>query len=217
MDSTEKMRRIGFFGGSFNPPTVAHKALADFAFDALSLDLLLWVVAPHNPEKDPATLAPFNHRYQMVKKYIEDRPAMQASDIEEKNNSSWTIDTVRNLRAMYPNDALYFIIGTDNWLGFHLWGRDYEQILENVSIVILERPEYEQAAHAAASGIFADMRADDPSALKPYGTWCILQNPQFNVAATHIRKALQNGEEPPHLHDDIHDYIKENRLYQKII
>lgn len=219
MHLTEKngvnAERIGIFGGSFNPPTIAHKALADFVFDALSLDRLLWVVAPHNPEKDPSTLADFSHRYQMVDKYLHDRPNMQPSDIEQINNSSWTIDTVRSLREIYPDQALVFIIGTDNWLGFHQWGRDHEQILDNVSIVVLERPGYESAKHAQAGENFKHLHVESPSDLKPFGSWSILQNPQYDMAATQVRQALQQGKAPPHIADEIYDYIKENQIYKK--
>lgn len=207
-------KRIGIFGGSFNPPTTAHKELADFIYHELDLDHLLWMVAPHNPEKDPASLAEFNHRYQMVDLYLKDRPMMQPSDIEQRNQSSWTIDTVRLLRAQHPDDALFFIIGTDNWLNFHLWGRDFEEILlKNVSLVIMERPGYDAAIHAESSRIFADNRVSNPAELKPFGSWCIVSNPSFDVAATNIRKALKKGEKPQHLDAEIHEYIKKHGLY----
>lgn len=215
MDSGKKIARIGLFGGSFNPPTMAHKALSEFVLDALGLNELIWIISPHNPDKDPATLAPFDHRKNMVDKYLKNNVNMKSTDIEQRNNSSWTIDTVRSLRQLYPHEALFFIIGADNWQNFHLWGRDYEEILDHVSLIILERPGYEKAKNAESSRIFADKHVETADRLEPFGTWYILPHPQIDVAATQIREALQQGKEPPHLHSDIHDYIKEHNLYQK--
>lgn len=208
------IKRIGLFGGSFNPPTTAHKALADFVFTELSLDQMFWVIAPHNPDKDPATLADFDHRFQMVDLYLQDREHMQPNDIEQQNQSSWTIDTVRLLRAAYPDDALFFITGADNWLGFHLWGRDFEEILtKNVSIVVLERGGYDHAEQAESSHLFADRRVATPEQLKPFGSWCIVKNPSYHVSATQVRQALQSGKTPSDLDDKVYEYIKNHNLY----
>lgn len=222
MDSVEKNisetpvmpRRFGFWGGSFNPPTIAHEALAHFIVEKLALDRLFWVVSPHNPEKDVATLAPFNHRFQMVKNITDQYDTFNVTDIEQRNNSSWTIDTVRSLRQEYPHDALFFMMGTDNWLGFHNWGRDYEQILDNVSLVILNRPGYESAHKAESSRIFKDVQVTNPSLLQKAGTWCIVDNPSFDMAATNVREALQRGEKPEQIASHTLDYIEQNNLYQ---
>lgn len=205
--------RIGLWGGSFNPPTLAHRAMADFVFDALKLDTLFWIVSPHNPEKDPATLAPFEHRFRMVEHAVGDHDAMHPHDIEQRHNSSWTIDTVRALRAEHPDAALFFIMGTDNWLNFHNWGRDFEQILDNVSIVVLNRSGYDSNETAESTRLFANRRVASPDFLAPSGTWCIVENPQIETSATLTRQALRTGETPDNIHNNILNYINKNKLY----
>lgn len=206
-------QRIGLWGGSFNPPTLAHRAMADFVFDALTLDKLFWIVSPHNPEKDPATLAPFEHRVRMVEQAVIDHDGMQPHDIEQRNHSSWTIDTVRALRAEYPDASLFFIMGTDNWLNFHNWGRDFEQILDNVSLVVLNRSGYDSNETAESTRLFSEKRVASPDFLAPKGTWCIVENPQIETSATLTRTMLANGAKPTNIETEILDYIKENNLY----
>ena len=211
---TEKPQRIGLWGGSFNPPTLAHKALADFVFSALSLDRLIWVVAPHNPEKDPTTLAPFAHRVAMVDQVLENEPQMTSSDIEQRNGSSWTIDTVKTLRKDHPDDTLIFIMGTDNWLGFHGWGEGFDKILHHVSIVILNRPGYDHNRTAQASGIFQSLEVSTPEQLKKAGSWCLVDNPLWDMAATRVRQAILNGEVSNDVAPATMAYIHQYQLYE---
>lgn len=208
----EKSKRIGLFGGSFNPPTLAHKALADFVFSTLDLDMLLWVVAPHNPEKDPATLAPFRHRFEMVRRVLQDTPGMTPSDIEERNGSSWTIDTVRALRRDYPDQDLFLVIGADNWLRFHTWGDGFDEILSPVSIAIMQRPGFDLTV-APSSGIFRDLQVSGPAQLKKANSWCFVENPLIDMAATQAREALKAGRTPDGLAPETLAYIRENGLY----
>lgn len=211
------MARIGLWGGSFNPPTIAHKALADFAAATLQLDDLWWVVCPQNVDKDPKTLAPFNHRVAMVEQVLRDRPHMRASRMEEGQKSTETIHTVRAARAMHPDDHLFFLMGTDNWKTFHMWGADYADILKYVSIVVFRRPGYDDGLdHFPASTQFAATRAADPQKLPPHGGWIVLENPQYDMAATMARQALAAGRAADAagiLHPDTMAYIKREGLY----
>lgn len=209
----ENSRRTGLFGGSFNPPTIAHKALADFAFSAAKMDRLLWVVTPHNPEKDPATLAPFPDRVNMVDLAIQGHPGMESCDIEQRLGSSYTLNTLKALRKEMPDDYLFFLMGTDNWLGFHTWDEDYKEIMDYASIIVLQRPGYDLASQAKASHLFQHQRVDQPDLLGKSGNWCIVENPQIDMAATYIRHAIQNGKTPEGIADNILEYIRAHDLY----
>jgi nicotinate-nucleotide adenylyltransferase len=210
------MARIGIFGGSFNPPTIAHKALADYAFAMLNLDKLLWVVCPQNVDKDPKNLAPFEHRMKMVELILSDRPKMEASRIEEHQFSTETIVTVSKLRKEHPDDHLFFLMGMDNWKSFHKWGDDYAEILDKVSIVVFQRPKYEGLDAIEASREFATARVELPSALQKSGSWIALENPLYDMAATQARDALAASRSAA-LHDILHAdtlaYIKREGLY----
>lgn len=206
--------RIGLWGGSFNPPTIAHKALADFAFQALSLDRLLWIVSPQNPLKDATTLAPFPDRLAMVGQVLADRPAMTPSDIEQQLGSSYTISTVRHMRKQHPDDFLFTLMGTDNWQKFHLWGDDRAGIFDNVSIVIFKRPGYEGIMDFISSHEFKDRYVSSPDLLKPFGSWTVVENPQMDIAATKVRESMGNGVKHPHIAEETWGYIREKGLYR---
>lgn len=212
---SEKPKRIGLWGGSFNPPTTAHKALADFAFSEIHLDEMHWIVCPHNPEKDPSTLAPFEDRLAMVKQTLSDRDNMYPNDIEHILGSSWTINTVKALRKQWPDDDLFFMMGTDNWLGFHQWGGNFAEILDYVSLVIFNRPGDHDATTAEAGKILASQKADNVTDLKKSGSWYILNNPLFDMSATQARKALADGQVPTQLAPETVNYIEQHQLYKK--
>lgn len=213
---SKNIRRIGLWGGSFNPPTIAHKALAEYAFSSLKLDEMHWIVTPHNPEKDISTLAPFEHRLKMVNQVLQDNPSMQSSDIEQRLGSSWTINTVKALRNEFPDDYLFFMMGTDNWLGFHLWGDDFAEILDYVSIVIFNRPGLDHNDTAEATKIFHDHRVQSPDNLKKSGSFYILDNPIFDMSATEVRNALRNNQPTDYITSETLSYINENNLYKKL-
>lgn len=205
-------QRIGLWGGSFNPPTLAHKSLSDYAFSVLNLDLLYWIVSPHNPEKDAATLAPFPDRLAMVTQLLESQPDRVATDIEEKQGSSYTIDTVRKFRQERPDDHLFFLMGTDNWLGFHLWG-GYAEIMENVSIIVLQRPGGKTIEDAESTKIFADNRVDAPEKLGKSKSWYVLDNPVSAISATQARQELKEKNTSDILAPETLRYIREHGLY----
>lgn len=207
-------RRIGLWGGSFNPPTLAHKALADFTFSQLELDEMRWVICPHNVEKDPATLAPFEHRYAMVDMVLCNDEYMIPDDIEQKQGSSLTVDTVSFFREKYPEDYLFFLMGADNWLGFHKWGdRDTKAIFDKVSIIVMHRPGYPSLSTAVSNELFAEKQVHTVQSLKKSNSFLIIENPLYDVAATNVRKQIANNQHPEHIDKDVFDYIKKHNLY----
>jgi nicotinate-nucleotide adenylyltransferase len=207
------MKRIGLWGGSFNPPTLAHQALAEYAFSALNLHELLWIVTPHNPEKDVQSLAPFAHRLAMVKQVLVNDTRMQVSDIEQRLGSSLTVNTVKYFRECFAEDHLYFLMGADNWLGYHGWGQDRHDIFDYVSLIIFNRPGCGRLEEAAATREFAERRVDQPRELKKSGTWCLIDNPLYDISATTIRRQLTLGELPTDLAPETLKYIRIHGLY----
>ena len=205
--------RIALWGGSFNPPTLAHKSLADFAFSVLDADFMHWIVSPHNPEKDVTTLAPFKDRFAMVRQVLTDRPQMIASDIEDKLGSSIMLNTVRNLRLEMPQEHLFLLLGMDNWFGFHNWTGGFAQILDYVSIVILNRPGFEAVENAESSSLFADKRVYSASDLKKSGSWYVLDNPVLDISATKVRQLLSEDKVPEAIASETFEYIKQHSLY----
>ena len=131
---------LALFGGSFNPPHLAHLAVAEACAEAAGLDRVLWMPAATSPFKqgDPS-LAPAAVRLRMVRAAIAGNDRFVASDLEvTRDGVSYTVDTVRQLRADGPTD-LALIVGGDSLAGFPRW-REAEAIARMARLVVYRRP-----------------------------------------------------------------------------
>lgn len=130
--------RLGFFGGTFNPVHEGHLALAKEAFRTLHLDHLWWL--PANPwQKDSRDLMPSEVRIKLLRLALTDCNRMSVDTRElDRKTLSYSIDTVRELAAEYPNDDRFYLIGSDQWNNFHTW-KDWQKIFDYVSLVVFNR------------------------------------------------------------------------------
>lgn len=129
--------KIGFVGGSFNPPHFGHIELATVAMNHLGLDIVVFLVTPRNPFKSGKGLPAISERTKMLSKLIKTR-RYKVSSIETKFKTAESFRTVRFVKSVYKNDDLYFIFGSDNIPHFHKW-RNYKEILQTVNVVFVNR------------------------------------------------------------------------------
>jgi nicotinate-nucleotide adenylyltransferase len=138
--------RVALFGGSFNPPHVGHLAVAEAAAEAAGLDRVLWVPAATSPFKqgDPAVV-PAEHRLAMTRLAVEGNGRFGVYDGEiRRGGVSYTVDTLRALRAEHPEADLALLLGGDSLAGFAGW-REPAAILELARLVVYRRPGYTEA------------------------------------------------------------------------
>jgi nicotinate-nucleotide adenylyltransferase len=191
-------RRIGLFGGSFDPVHVAHLALARAALAQLALDELRWVPAGQAWQKTRA-MTPAVHREAMLRLAIADEPRWRLERCElQRCGPSYTVDTVRELRATVPGASWFLVIGQDQYAGLHTWHR-FDDLLRLVTLAVAVRPG------AAAE---ADPRVRAAPMLR-------IELPPMAVSATAIRARVAAGEGiaglvPP----AVADYIYRHRLYR---
>jgi nicotinate-nucleotide adenylyltransferase len=134
-----RRKRIGVFGGTFDPMHNAHLEIARAALDAVDLDEVLFVVAARPPHKGDATVASAQERLAMVGAALEGEPRMRACDIElRRDGPSYTADTLRALEAEYPGAELYLIIGLDSLVDMPKW-REPEEILARAKLLVAPR------------------------------------------------------------------------------
>ena len=135
------MRRIGIYGGSFNPVHFGHVGLAKWVIENTDLDELWLMVSPNNPLKPANLLAPESERLAAVREAVKDIPHVKASDFEfSLPRPSYTANTLRELQKAYPDTEFTLIIGEDNIAIFDRW-REYEFILANFRIFVYPRRE----------------------------------------------------------------------------
>lgn len=135
------MRRIGIYGGSFNPVHFGHVGLAKWVIENTDLDELWLMVSPNNPLKPANLLAPEGERLAAVREAVKDIPHVKASDFEfSLPRPSYTANTLRELQKAYPDTEFTLIIGEDNIAIFDRW-REYEYLLANFRIFVYPRRE----------------------------------------------------------------------------
>jgi nicotinate-nucleotide adenylyltransferase len=141
-----RRRRIGIFGGTFDPPHVGHVSAACDVADALDLDEVLWVPAGRPPHKPDDVSAPAELRVAMAREAAAADPRFRVSEVElRRPGPSYTVDTLRELldaeKAKAPGDEapeLVLIIGHDQYRTFDRW-RAPEEIRRLATLAVMDR------------------------------------------------------------------------------
>ena len=134
--------KIGLLGGSFDPVHFGHLLAAQDAYEQHHLDRLIFVPAAQAPLKPNDVQSSATDRLAMLRSAIEWDRRFEISDVELlRGGVSYTIDSARNFRALYPHDQLYWIIGGDQLPKLHLW-REIGELAKLVEFIFLERPGF---------------------------------------------------------------------------
>ena len=134
--------KIGILGGTFNPVHIGHLILAEEVREKLNLDKIVFVPANLPPHKNGSDIAPARDRFNMLKAAIKGNKFFDVSDIEiKRQGKSYTIDTLREFKEIYPKQELYFITGSDLLKYLDEW-KDLDQILKIVTVIVATRPGY---------------------------------------------------------------------------
>jgi nicotinate-nucleotide adenylyltransferase len=145
--------KIGFLGGSFDPIHFGHLLAAQDAFEQHKLDRLVIVPAAQSPLKPSDTKTSAEERLAMVRAATEWDTRFEVSDFElSRGGVSYTIDSARHFRSIYPKDDLFWVIGGDQLPQLHLW-KDIGELAKIVEFIFLERPGYPVKAAAVVPGL----------------------------------------------------------------
>ena len=132
------MRRTGLFGGTFNPPHVAHLRLAEKAIEGARLDRVIIMPAFIPPHKAAPELLKSEDRLELCRRTFCGEK-FEISDLElRRKGKSYTVQTLEELKELYPDDEFFLIIGSDMLLSFKNWSR-YEDILKYASLCVMTR------------------------------------------------------------------------------
>ncbi len=142
MGAAPATRRVGLFGGSFDPPHAGHLHVARAARGRFGLDRVVFVPAAEPPHKPGRRLASGADRLAMLRLLVAGEPSCEVSDLElVRGGRSFTIDTVRALPAALgepPDCEIYLLLGSDNLAGLQQW-REARALLERVQPVVVRR------------------------------------------------------------------------------
>lgn len=200
------MKRIGIFGGSFNPVHLGHTALAAYICDQGLVDEVWMMVSPQNPLKQNLALLDEQHRLAMLQLAVAPYPTLRACDFEfHLPRPSYTYHTLQALHEAYPDNEFSLIIGEDNWQCFDRWFRS-EEILRKTPIIVYPRDSVESLERSIER-----KKGDSTFNFQ----LSILENPPlFPYSSTEVRNALAAGSDVRSmLHSDVATYIAEHHLY----
>lgn len=202
--------RIGVYGGTFNPPHLGHLSSARYAMETLGLDRLIFIPAGDPPHKAmPPFSPPAGERLKMMELAADSLllpGRVEVSDMEiRREGKSYTADTLTELHEQYPDDELWFLMGTDMFLSLQDW----------------KRPEV--ICSLARLAAFARSRSDTGEMLEEQGKYlretfgakcAVIQLPQIiPVSSTQLRELLSKGEGREYLPAAVYGYILRNGLY----
>lgn len=200
--------KIGIYGGTFNPIHAGHMAAAKFAMEYLKLDLLYLIPAGLPPHKALAEDTPTSqHRLNMtclaagaISKNA------KALDIElRRAGKSYTLDTLRGIRSLHPEDTLYFLMGTDMFLTFQKWYKP-DEIARLCTICAFGRSEADTEELFAAQRDYLRKTLD--------ADVVTLALPEIvEISSTELRGELKNGGGGEFLHPAVYGYILREGLY----
>lgn len=198
--------RVGVYGGAFDPPHLAHAALARAAMEQLKLDRLLVVPTGHAWHKDRA-LSAADHRLAMAQLAMGAIPGVVIDDRElRRSGASYTFDTLTELQAEQPGAAWFLLIGEDQLSAFCRWHR-WRDILLIADLVVARRGD--SVDSVPYPWVSSGLAPDAAPRVTP------LTLPRLSHSSTEIRARTRRGEPVQSLvGDDVARYIAQHHLYQ---
>ncbi|MFO8175969.1 MAG: nicotinate-nucleotide adenylyltransferase [Gemmatimonadota bacterium] len=188
-------RRLGLFGGSFDPPHIGHLVVAQDVVEALDLDRLLFIPAGNPPHKLDRSLAPAPLRLEMVQCLVAGDDRFGVSEVElSRSGPSYTVDTLRHYRDLHDEAELFFVMGADQAETFGSW-REPETVKELATLVVMAR------------------EGMDP----PSGDFVTAPVTRLDISSSAIRSRIRDGRPIRYLVPEIvRRIIESNRLYRAV-
>ena len=199
------MKKIGIYGGTFNPPHTGHLQAAKQAVEVLDLDLLLMIPDRIAPHKDiPAGSPTPEQRLEMLRIALAGEEKILPSDIElRREGVSYTYLTLEALREQYPEEELILLMGTDMFLSFDSW-KEPERICDLASLGVFYRGEKGEKEKILAQ----------KAALEAKGARVeLVENDIINISSTQLRRLLAFHAADEFLPAGVGEYIRANGLY----
>jgi nicotinate-nucleotide adenylyltransferase len=196
--SSQEIRSIGLFGGTFDPPHVGHLVTAVNVRHALDLDVVVLMVANVPWQKQGSRyITPAEDRFAMVEAAVADVEGLEAGDLEiRRGGASYTADTLAALAGEYPGARLFTVVGDDAAANITTWER-HDEVVDGSTLVVVDRP-----------GAPVELPAGFP--------WVRVEVPRLEVSSTDLRARVRDGRPLDYLvTDPVLQIIRDRRLYEQ--
>ena len=206
------IKRLGIFGGAFDPVHKGHTRSLKYISDLKIIDEIQVIpnyASPHNKEIQTDE----KHRLKMLEIAFKEIKNIKLNDIELKNkNKSYTYETLKCLKEIYPEQHLSLIIGLDSLHSFTTW-KNWENILSLCSLLVLERKL--DSSFELNKDLENKISSDFDDFFSGHGKVLILKNDLINISSTEVRLRLKNNENLKGLVDhQVLEYISNKSLYK---
>ena len=206
------IKRLGIFGGAFDPVHKGHTQSLKYINDLKIIDEIQVIpnyASPHN--KDIQTEE--KHRLKMLEIAFKEIKNIKLNDIELKNKTkSYTYETLESLKDIYPEQHLSLIIGLDSLYNFTAW-KNWENILSLCSLLVLERKLNDTLR--LNKELESKISSDYDDFFSGHGKIFILKNDLINISSTDVRLKIKNNKNLTDMVDDqVLEYISNKSLYK---
>ncbi|MFM2012718.1 MAG: Nicotinate-nucleotide adenylyltransferase [Planctomycetota bacterium] len=200
-------KRIGIFGGSFDPIHLGHLLMAEQFRSELSLDTVKFIPAKISPFKLNYTPTADKHRLEMLKLAIGAHPNFEIDPIEiQRGGVSYTIDTVEQLQSNQPDATWFLLIGADSLKDFKKW-KSPEKLLQSVQLVVARRGGCPEPDWKELDGLASEETLRAIQQIR-------LDIPVMEISSTVVRQRIETKRSIRYLVPaPVEVYIQEHQLY----
>jgi nicotinate-nucleotide adenylyltransferase len=213
------MKRIAFYGGSFDPVHNGHLAIAKALSKLFALDKFFFIPAFHAPHKRDKRVTSAFCRYAMLSLATNGEPEIKISTIElDAPEKPFTFETQTKLKTELPEAQLFFVIGADSWAEIDTW-RNWEAVLTETAIIVVTRPGHEITFSHITPQIhdrIVDLRNGKTPVINDEGPKIYITDAVFiDVSATEIRQKIFSGNQDwrENVAPEVAKYIEKYELY----
>ncbi|MDU6031102.1 MAG: nicotinate-nucleotide adenylyltransferase [Peptoniphilus harei] len=199
------MKKYGIFGGSFNPIHYGHLMICEYIKEEMGLDKVIFIPTGNPPHKELELSA--EDRYEMVRLAISPNPDFEISDIETTRvKKSYTVDTIRELKKIYKEEKLYFLIGLDSLFQLKTWMK-IGDLSQEIEFVVALRPGYLDRE---------EVNKEIDFLRENFGTKInLIKTPLYEISSTDLRDRIRVGKSLRYLiPKKVLDYIEESGFYK---
>lgn len=198
MTKDQPVRRLGVMGGTFDPIHHGHLVAASEVASRFSLDEVIFVPTGTPWQKSASAVTAAEHRYLMTVIATASNPQFTVSRVDlDRDGPTYTVDTLTDLHAQYPDAELFFITGADALTAMMSW-KNADRLLNLAQLIGVTRPGYQLS---------------DPDL--PGGAAALVEVPALAISSTACRHRVQAGEPVWYLvPDGVVQYITKYHLYR---